>query len=109
MKVGLIRCMQTEDICGATVCLKAIKNKHGAFQGADEVELVNISTCGGCPGKKAVTRAENMVKCGCDTIVLSSCITKGSPLAFPCPNAEQMIYAIRKRVGDDIQVLTYSH
>lgn len=110
MKVGLIRSMQTEDICGAVYCLKAIKEKHGAFKGIEEeVELLGICTCGGCPGKKAVTRAESMVKTGCDTIVLSSCITRGSPLAFPCPNAEQMIAAIKKRVGKDVQVLTYSH
>jgi predicted metal-binding protein len=76
MKVGLIRCLQTEDMCGTTLCLKAIKAHMGAFQDSqEEIELMNINTCGGCPGKKAITRAENMVKNGCDTIVLSSCIT----------------------------------
>ncbi len=109
MKVGLIRCMQTEDICSATVCLKAIREKSGAFQTDEQVDLLGISTCGGCPGKRAVIRAAEMVKYGCDTIVLSSCITRGSPLAFPCPHAEQMISAIQKKVGENIHVLTYSH
>lgn len=57
MKVGLIRCMQTEDICSATVCLKAIREKSGAFQTDEQVDLLGISACGGCPGKRAVIRA----------------------------------------------------
>lgn len=109
MKVGLIRCMQTEDVCATTICLKAIREKFGAFKVDENVELIGICTCGGCPGKHAVTRAADMVNNGCDTIVLSSCITKGSPLSFPCPHAEQMIQAIQKRVGNGITVLTYSH
>lgn len=72
MKIGLIRCMQTEDICAATVCLKAIRGKSGAFKSDENVELIGICTCGGCPGKHAVTRAAEMVKNGCDTILLRS-------------------------------------
>jgi len=110
MKIGLIRCLQTEDMCGTTLCLKAIKEHMGAFQDIqEEIELMNINTCGGCPGKKAITRAENMVKNGCDTIVLSSCITQGSPIGFPCPNKDRMLSVLRKRLRDDIRILTYSH
>lgn len=31
MKVGLIRCMQTEDMCPTTTCLKVMKEKKRAF------------------------------------------------------------------------------
>ncbi len=36
MKVGLIRCTQTEDMCPATACLKVIKEKKLAFDGITE-------------------------------------------------------------------------
>lgn len=40
-----------------------------------------------------------MVKRGADTIILASCITKGNPIGFPCPHAEQMKAAIEKKLG----------
>lgn len=36
MKVGLIRCMQTEDMCPATTCFKVMNTKKLAFEGVDE-------------------------------------------------------------------------
>jgi predicted metal-binding protein len=110
MKVGLIRCMQTEDMCPATTDLKVMRAKKGAFEGAEgDVELIGINTCGGCPGKKAVTRAAEMVSRGADTIVLASCITKGNPIGFACPHAHVMKEAISKEVGAAINILDYTH
>lgn len=110
MKVGLIRCMQTEDMCPATVCFKVMKDKKLAFDGIEEdIEVIGVNTCGGCPGKKAVTRAAEMVKRGADTIVLASCITRGNPIGFPCPHAEIMKNAIIKKVGDSIKIIDYTH
>lgn len=110
MKVGLIRCMQTEDMCPATICFKVMDTKKLAFQGVEEeIEVVGVNTCGGCPGKKAVTRAAEMVKRGADTIVMASCITRGNPIGFPCPHAEQMIAAIKRKVGDQIAIIDYTH
>jgi len=110
MKVGLIRCMQTEDMCPATTCFKVMNTKKLAFEGVDEdIEVIGVNTCGGCPGKKAVTRAAEMVKRGADTIVLASCITKGNPIGFACPHAEQMKNAIVKKIGDSINIIDYTH
>ncbi|SHJ19285.1 CGGC domain-containing protein [Parasporobacterium paucivorans] len=110
MKVGLIRCMQTEDMCPATTCFKVMDTKKLAFEGVEEeIEVVGVNTCGGCPGKKAVTRAAEMVERGADTIVIASCITRGNPIGFACPNAERMISAIKKRVGDEIKIIDYTH
>jgi len=110
MKVGLIRCMQTEDMCPATTCFKVMNIKKLAFEGVNEdIEVVGVNTCGGCPGKKAVTRAAEMVKRGADTIVLASCITKGTPIGFVCPHAEQMKNAIVKKLGDSIKIIDYTH
>ena len=102
--------MQTEDMCPATTCFKVMNIKKLAFEGVSEdIEVIGVNTCGGCPGKKAITRAEEMVKRGADTIVLASCITKGNPIGFACPNAEQMKNAIRKKLGDSIRIIDYTH
>jgi hypothetical protein len=47
--------------------------------------------------KKAVARAAEIIKRGADTIAFTSCITKGDPIGFACPNAEKMISAVKKR------------
>ncbi len=110
MKVGLIRCLQTEDMCPASVCLAVMRNKRAAFKDIEEdIEMVAITTCGGCPGKKAVARAVEMVRRGADTIVLASCITKGTPIGFVCPHAEQMQRAIKEHVGEQIRLIDYTH
>jgi len=110
MKIGLIRCQQTEDMCPATTDLMAIKSNKFAFEGVEEdIELVGLVTCGGCPGKKAITRAQEMVKRGADTIVIASCITRGNPIGFECPYANEIIKAIKNRLGESIKIIEYTH
>lgn len=110
MKVAMIRCMQTEDMCPATTCFKVMKEKKLAFNDVTEdIEIIGVNTCGGCPGKKAVTRAAEMVKRGADTIVFSSCIFKGTPIGFPCPHAQEMKDAIIRKIGDNIKIIDYTH
>ena len=36
MKVGIIRCMQTEDYCPGTTDFKVIRERKGAFEGITE-------------------------------------------------------------------------
>jgi predicted metal-binding protein len=110
MKLGLIRCLQTEDMCPATTDLKVMQAKKGAFEGiTEDIELIGINTCGGCPGKKAVTRAVEMVERGADVIALASCITKGNPIGFACPHAVMMKEAIAKKVGEKVRIIDYTH
>ncbi|MCF8011116.1 MAG: CGGC domain-containing protein [Clostridiales bacterium] len=110
MRIGLIRCRQTEDMCPGTMDFKIIREKKCAFEGIKEdIEIIGLVTCGGCPGKKAVTRAEEMVKRGADTIVIASCITRGNPIGFPCPFANQIKEAIEKKLGDKVKIIDYTH
>ncbi|HBL83645.1 MAG: CGGC domain-containing protein [Clostridiales bacterium GWF2_38_85] len=109
MKIGLIRCQQTEDMCPATTDFKIISEKKCAFEGIDEdIQIIGINSCGGCPGKKAVTRAKEMVKRGADTIVLASCITRGNPIGFTCPHANTIIKAIKDNLKE-IKIIEYTH
>lgn len=110
MKLGIIRCMQTEDYCPGTTDFKAVRAKAGAFSEVQEdIEVVGFVSCGGCPGKKAVLRARELVRRGADTIAFASCIQKGTPIGFPCPMWAQMIESVKKAVGNDIKILDYTH
>ncbi len=110
MKIGIIRCMQTEDYCPGTGDFKAVKNRTGAFEGiTEEIEIIGFTNCGGCPAKKAVLRARELVKRGADTIVFASCIFKGTPIGYPCPFAEKMKRLIETDLGEKIKILDYTH
>lgn len=110
MKIGLIRCRQTEDYCPATTDLQCIAEKTGVFEGIEgPIALVAINSCGGCPGKGAVHRAREMVKRGADTIVFASCIKKGTPIGYPCPFAKKMIASVTLDLEDSICILDYTH
>lgn len=110
MKVGIIRCMQTEDACPATSDFAAIRERTGGFAGIEEkIILLGINSCGGCPGKKAVFRAGEMVRRGADTIVFASCIAKGNPIGFPCPFAKKMMDAVRGELGEGIRYIDHTH
>ena len=61
MKLGIIRCMQTEDYCPGSRDFRTIRERKGAFEGEDDIQLVGFINCGGCPGKKAVLRARALV------------------------------------------------
>ncbi len=110
MRLGIIRCMQTEDYCPGSGCFNVVRNKAGAFAGIDEdIEIIGFINCGGCPAKKSVLRARELVKRGADTIAFSSCIQKGTPIGYPCPFAKKMKELIAKDLGENIRFLDYTH
>lgn len=101
MKVGIIRCMQTEDFCPGTTDFRMIREKKGAFEGVEEdIEIIGFINCGGCPGKKAVLRARELVNRGADSIAFASCIQKGTPIGYACPFAKRMKEAHPINLGD---------
>lgn len=69
MKVGIIRCMQTEDYCPGMTDFKMIR----------EIKVIGCINCGDCLGKKAILRAREFIKHEADTIAFASCIPLGSP------------------------------
>lgn len=109
MKVGIIRCMQTEDFCPGTT-FRMIREKKGAFEGVEEdIEIIGFINCGGCPGKKAVLRARELVNRGADSIAFASCIQKGTPIGYACPFAKRMKDVIQNDLGDGIRLIDYTH
>ncbi|XPV76030.1 MAG: CGGC domain-containing protein [Desulfovibrio sp.] len=108
-KVGIIRCQQTEDMCPGTSDFKVAAANKGAFVNMGEVEIVGFVSCGGCPGKRAVSRAKLMVERGAETIAFASCISKGNPIGFACPHFFTMKSAVQKKVGPEIKILDFTH
>ena len=84
--------MQTEDYCPGTTDFRMVREKKGVFEGIDEdIEIIGFINCGGCPAKKAVLRARELVRRGADTIVFASCIQKGTPIGCPCLSVRNTI------------------
>ena len=79
MKVGIIRCMQTEDFCPGTTDFRMIREKKGAFEGVE------------------------------DSIAFASCIQKGTPIGYACPFAKRMKDVIQNDLGDGIRLIDYTH
>lgn len=109
MKVGIIRCMMTEDMCTGTTDFSIAKEGKGAFSEIGPVDIVGFVTCGGCPGKRAIPRAKMMVDRGAEAIVFASCIMRGNPIGFPCPHYADMRDYIIKAVGPEIPIIEWTH
>lgn len=109
MKAGIIRCLQTEDYCPATTCLVNAQKGEGGYAEVGPVEVIGVNTCGGCPGKKAISRAHEMKKRGAERIVLASCIIKGTPasISYPCPFGQKIKKLIEEKVG--VEVIDWTH
>ena len=109
MKLGIIRCMQTEDYCPGTADFCAVAQRAGAFRrSAKKQNLSVLRIAAGCLGKKAVLRVRELVRRGADTIALASCISKGTPVGYPCPFAEKMKELI-VREAPNIRIIEYTH
>ena len=82
-KIGIIICDRYR-CCAGGKCLRALKNREGAFSiyGSQEVELVGYTTCDGCPGGNVEYTGEEMVKNGAEVIHLATGLIVGYP---PCP------------------------
>lgn len=109
MKVGIIRCQQTEDMCPGNTDFKVAAGGKLGFEESGTVEIVGFVSCGGCPGKRAISRAKLMVERGAEAIVFASCISKGNPIGYPCPNYANIRDNVIKKVGQEIKIIEWTH
>ncbi len=108
-KCGIIRCQLTEDMCPGTTDFKVAREGALAFEETGPVEIVGFLSCGGCSGKKAVTRAKMLVDRGAEIIALASCMRKGNPIGFPCPHFQTIKEAVEKKVGPSVKIIDWTH
>ncbi|MFH1154767.1 MAG: CGGC domain-containing protein [Pseudomonadota bacterium] len=104
-KVGIIICERYRR-CAGGKCLRAMKNKEGAFSIYSDttVELVGFTTCDGCPGGNIEYAGDEMVKNGATTIHLATGLVVGYP---PCPHIETFKAFLEKRYGITVVVGTH--
>ncbi len=69
MKAGIIRCRQTEDMCPGDTDFKVAASGSIAFEHTGPVEIIGFVSCGGCPGKRAVSRAKMLFDRGAEVVV----------------------------------------
>jgi predicted metal-binding protein len=74
----------------------------------EEIEIIGFINCGGCPGKKAIMRARELVKRGANTIAFASCIQRGTPIGYPCPIGKKMKQLIQNDLPD-IHIIDHTH
>ena len=54
-------------------------------------------------------RARELVRRGADTIAFASCIKKGTPIGYACPFAAKMRAIVADEVGEDVEILDWTH
>lgn len=109
MKVGIIRCMQTEDMCPGSTDFAAIRGSKGVFSEIDgDIELVGFVNCGGCPGKKIPLRAKMLASHGAEAVCLASCIVKGTPIGYPCPFHDKIMELLKKSLPN-VRIFDHTH
>jgi predicted metal-binding protein len=104
-KLGIIICDRYRG-CAGGKCLRAMRDKDGAFQqyADSEIELVGYTTCGGCPGGNVELTGEEMVKNGAQVVHLATGMLVGYP---PCPYIDTFKAFLEKRHGVKVVVGTH--
>lgn len=104
-KIGIIICDRYRT-CAGGKCLRAMKNREGAFSiyHDQEVELVGYTTCAGCPGGNVEYAGEEMVKNGAEVIHLATGLLVGYP---PCPYIDTFIRFLEYRYN--VKVVLGTH
>jgi predicted metal-binding protein len=106
MKIGIIICDRYRG-CGAGKCLRAMRERAGAFARypADEpLELVGLAGCGGCPGGNVEYVPAEMIGNGAEAIHLATGLVVGYP---PCPHLDFFNAFIERRYGVPVVVGTH--
>jgi predicted metal-binding protein len=105
IKIGIIICDRYRR-CAGGKCLRAMKNKEGAFsQYTDtKIELVGFTTCDGCPGGNIEYAGDEMVKNGAEVIHLATGFIVGYP---PCPHINTFKDFLEKRYGVGVIIGTH--
>jgi len=103
--IGIIICDRYHN-CAGGKCLRAMKNKDGAFSiyTDTEIELVGYTTCDGCPGGNIEYAGEEMVRNGAQVIHLATGFIVGYP---PCPYIQTFRGFLEERY--DVKVVVGTH
>jgi predicted metal-binding protein len=105
IRVGIIFCDRYR-ACAAGKCLRALARREGAFSeyAGRAVELVGITSCGGCPGGNVEYAPGEMKKNGAEVVHLATGLVVGYP---PCPHLDAFRRFIPEKHGLRVVVGTH--
>jgi len=105
LKIGIIICDRYRR-CAGGKCLRAMREKAGAFSiyQDQELELVGYTSCDGCPGGNVEYAGDEMVRNGAQAIHLATGLVVGYP---PCPYIETFVDFLEKRFNVPVVVGTH--
>ena len=105
VKIGIIICDRYKS-CAGGKCLRAMKNREGAFDiyKDQEIELIGYTTCDGCPGGNIEYAPEEMKKNGAEVIHFATGMVVGYP---PCPYIDHFKGFIESKYSLKIVVGTH--
>lgn len=104
-KLGIVICDRYHR-CAGGKCLRAMRNREGAFAryGDQELELVGYTTCGGCPGGNIEYAPAEMKKNGAEVIHLATGLVVGYP---PCPRIGDFDEFLGVKYGLEVVIGTH--
>jgi predicted metal-binding protein len=104
-KIGIIICDRYSS-CAGGKCLRALRNKEGAFSiyKDEELELVGYTTCGGCPGGNVEYCIEEMKKNNVQVVHFATGMVVGYP---PCPCIDHFKSFIEQKYGVEVVIGTH--
>lgn len=105
IRVGIIICDRYRT-CAAGKCMRSLANREGAFAIYRDkpIELVGLTTCGGCPGGNVEYAPAELKRNGAHVIHLATGLIVGYP---PCPHIDHFCRMIP--VKHQLQVVVGTH
>jgi len=105
MKIGIIICDRWRR-CAAGKCLRAMKERAGAFARYEDedLELAGYTTCNGCPGGNVEYAPAEMKKNGVEVVHLATGLVVGYP---PCPYIDDFVRFIEVKYGMEVVIGTH--
>ncbi|MHC4398462.1 MAG: CGGC domain-containing protein [Planctomycetota bacterium] len=115
-RIAVLYCQRIKDhSCVACAkCYKGMAEKNGQFAQHEEIELVGMTDCGGCPGLtvprvKLLSEAANNLDRPIDTIHLGTCV-KAAMETAECPlDFERLKPTLEGKFGVEVVLGTHSY
>lgn len=106
MRIGIIICARYLS-CDGGKCLRAVRNREGAFKRylKDEpLEVVSFTNCGGCPGGNVEEVVMGLKKYGAQAIHFATGVLAGYP---PCKYLDVLKKYTEERTGLPVIIGTH--
>jgi predicted metal-binding protein len=114
VRIVILNCEKIRDrLCIACEkCFKAVSERAGKFEGYDEIEIVAMGSCGGCPGlivpkMKLITTVAKALDRDFDKIFLGTCMVAATKTG-KCPlDLEEVKKILEEKFGKEVIIGTH--